>query len=100
MGGCAQLPVQAGEGGMCLKRRIVHSAPSSLLPARPVVAVTIFNLCGDNTNLVEEVGGLKKMLKSKHVCVFLKLKKWQSASFWGRGNLCICGILSSGSLFL
>lgn len=48
----------------------------SLLPALPVVVVMIVNLCGDNTNLVEAVGGLKrKMLESKHVCIFIALKK-------------------------
>lgn len=57
----------------------------SLLPAQPVL---VLNLGGENTSLVEGVGGLKKMLKWKHVCVFLALKKWQSASFGDRGNLC------------
>lgn len=58
----------------------------SFLPAQPVVAVVILILCGANTNLVGEVGGLKKMLKSKHVCIFLLLsnEKVTTCQFWGR----------------
>lgn len=58
----------------------------SFLPAQPVVAVVILILCGANTNLVGEVGGLKKMLKSKHVCVFLLLsnEKVTTCQFLGQ----------------